>query len=62
TPVATELAALSNIQSTYMPILRWGVAEPDETVAAYVAELEDAGLREVEAELNSQWQEYKQNK
>ena len=62
TPVATELAALSNIQATYLPILRWGVAETDETVAAYVSELEDAGLRKVEAELNSQWQEYKQNK
>lgn len=62
TPVATELAGLSNVQSTYMPILRWGVADTGETVADYVADLEHAGLRVVEAELNAQWQEYKQNK
>ncbi|MFP4551959.1 MAG: DUF3502 domain-containing protein, partial [Spirochaetales bacterium] len=62
TPVATELAALSNVQSTYMPILRWGVADTEETVADYVADLEKAGLRVLEAELNAQWQEYKQNK
>jgi putative aldouronate transport system substrate-binding protein len=62
TPVATELAALSNVQSTYSPILRWGVADTEETFNEYISELEAAGLREVEAELNAQWQEYKQDK
>lgn len=59
TPVATELAALSNVHSTYHPALLWGVVDTEEAVAEYVEALEEAGLRIVEEELNRQWREYK---
>jgi len=59
TPVATELAALSNVQTTYETALKWGVVDIDEVEGEFREALAQAGLEEVQTELNRQWREYK---
>ena len=58
TPVAAELAALSNVQKTYELAFKWGVIDINESMKKYRSELEKAGLDTVRAELNRQWQGY----
>ena len=57
TPVAAEMAALSNVQSSYELALQWGVLEL-EKIDEYEEALKKAGLEKVKAELNKQWNEY----
>lgn len=62
TPVTTELAALSNVQSTYNNVFNWGVLDIRENMEKYRNELKQAGIEKVRTELSNQWNEYQENK
>ncbi len=59
TPVSTELAALSNVTSQYLPGLCCGSLNPADTIPEFVKALEDAGLNVVMEEKQKQLDEWK---
>jgi putative aldouronate transport system substrate-binding protein len=59
TPVRTELATVRNVEDQYAPLLRYGVADVDETLDAFLDALEQAGVGAVEDELEGQFERFR---
>ena len=57
--VKTEITALSNVRSKYLGMIQAGLADPEETVAAFNSELAAAGLQNVIDEAQKQIDEWK---
>lgn len=53
-PIRTQLAALSNAGTEYGDVLARGIVDPDSVREEFLATMEAAGVREVEAELQRQ--------
>jgi len=60
--IRTILASLSNVNEQYNDLLQRGLVEPSEIRSEVIAALEDAGVREAEADLTAQVQEFLANK
>jgi len=56
--VTTELTAISNVTAQYLPVLEYGMADVDETLAAFNQALKDAGIEKVIAENQRQLDEW----
>jgi putative aldouronate transport system substrate-binding protein len=62
TPVETQVAACQTIVDKYNPRLNTGTADPDVEVPKLIAEMEAAGVREVQEEIQRQVDEFLANK
>lgn len=62
TPVETQVAACQTIKDKYDPRLNTGTGDPDVEVPKLMKEMEAAGLREVQAEIQKQVDEFLANK
>lgn len=59
TPVRTELASVRNVEAQFDPLLRFGVADVDETLDEFLQALDQAGIDVVERELARQFEEFR---
>ena len=55
TKVSTEIAAIGNVTSQYLPGLLCGFLDPDETIPEFLDALENAGIGDVIAEKQAQY-------
>ena len=62
TSVMNEVAACSNVVSSYDVALKWGTMDPDETIPKFVAELEAAGINDIIAAKQTALDEFLANK
>ncbi|MGI6636339.1 MAG: ABC transporter substrate-binding protein [Christensenellales bacterium] len=57
--VQSQIAAIGNVKETYLKVMFSGTVDPAEYVPKVIAEMEAAGLREVIAEAQRQFDEFK---
>ncbi|WP_096188999.1 ABC transporter substrate-binding protein [Evansella halocellulosilytica] len=60
-PVRTEIAAISNVTSEFSPALLKGAVDPEEYIPAFNEKLYEAGMEKVLEEIQSQYDEWKEN-
>lgn len=60
-PVKTQVAQIVNVRKEYDPSLDTGAVNPDEVLPRYIEKLEAAGLRDIIAEKQRQFDEFKAN-
>jgi putative aldouronate transport system substrate-binding protein len=59
TPVETEIAALSGVQSEYVEPISYGLVDPADAIATLIQAQRDAGIERVQEEMQRQIDEWK---
>ena len=57
-PIAAELAAVQTVIAQYAPSLNAGALDPEKALPEFISALKDAGIDEVIAENQKQFDEY----
>ncbi|MCR6109484.1 ABC transporter substrate-binding protein [Bacillus sp. A301a_S52] len=60
-PVRTEIAAISNVTSEFSPALLKGAVDPEEYIPEFNKKLYEAGMQKVLDEIQSQYDEWRDN-
>jgi putative aldouronate transport system substrate-binding protein len=61
-PVKTQVGAVGNVWKQFAPTINNGAADFDSTLAKFKAKLKEAGLEEILAEMNKQYDAFKAGK